>query len=181
MNFCSNCGKKVVFAVPEGDDKPRFICPSCSMVHYSNPRLVVGCIPRWKETILLAKRGIHPRMGKWTLPAGFLENGETPMDGAIRETIEETRANVENLSPFAMFSLTRVHQIYLLFLSDMREKHFEKTMESTEVGLFHEDEIPWEEIAFPVIRETLKWYFSDRKTGIYQFHMGEINEPLPDE
>ena len=95
MNFCSNCGAKLVLRVPPGDSIPRHVCDSCGTIHYRNPLMVVGTIPEWEDRILLCRRAIEPRHGFWTLPAGFMELGETTAQGALRETLEEARARVE--------------------------------------------------------------------------------------
>jgi ADP-ribose pyrophosphatase YjhB (NUDIX family) len=178
MNFCSNCGHKVTVRIPPDDDLPRHICDKCNTVHYQNPKLVVGCIPEWEDQILLCRRAIEPRHGKWTLPAGFLENGETVADGARRETIEEAQANVDGLTPYALFDITHVNQIYFMFRSRLLDLNFGPGKESLDVRLYAEHEIPWDEIAFPVIRETLKLYFQDKKSGRFRFHLGEI-KPQP--
>ncbi len=176
MRFCSNCGKPVELIIPEDDDRPRYVCHSCEIVHYQNPKLVVGCIPEWDDRILLCRRDIEPRKGKWTLPAGYLENGETVEDGARRETFEETRAVVENLSPYLMFDIAHINQLYLMFHSRLINPEFQVTPESSELKLFHENEIPWEEIAFKVIEKTLKQYFIDRTTGAFPFRIQQIEQ-----
>ena len=111
MNFCSHCGQPVVSRIPEGDSRPRFICDSCGMVHYQNPRVVTGCLATFEDRVLLARRAIQPRHGFWTLPAGFLENGETAAAGAARETLEEACAVVEGLTLYTVFSLPHINQI----------------------------------------------------------------------
>jgi ADP-ribose pyrophosphatase YjhB (NUDIX family) len=179
MKYCSNCGAAVEFVMPPGDDRERFVCPACGTIHYQNPRLVVGCIPEWEDKILFCRRSIEPRAGKWTVPAGFLENGETVAAGAARETLEEACARVVGLAPFALFNLTFVHQIYLMFRGPMADERFAPGHESLEVELFAEPQVPWDEIAFPVIRESLRLYFEDRARGEFQFHMGDIHrEPF---
>jgi ADP-ribose pyrophosphatase YjhB (NUDIX family) len=175
MKYCSECGAEVVFRIPPGDDRPRYICERCNTIHYENPKLVVGAIPEWEGRILLCLRSIEPRRGTWTLPAGFLENGETVIQGAQRETFEEARARVKKLTPYALFDLTFINQIYLLFRCQMCDPHIQPGQESFQVRLFSEEEIPWNRLAFPVIRETLKLYLSDRKTEKYPFRMGDIH------
>ena len=174
MKYCSYCGAKLTFKIPVGDDRPRFLCNACNTVHYENPKMVVGCIPEWGDRILMCRRAIQPRHGKWTLPAGYLENGETVSEAAKRETFEEARARLENLTPYALFNLTFVNEVYLMFRANLVDSNFEPGEESLEVKLMMEDEIPWENIAFPVIRETLVRYFKDRETGYFSFHMGDI-------
>jgi ADP-ribose pyrophosphatase YjhB (NUDIX family) len=174
MKFCSNCGAPVEWVVPRGDDRPRFVCRSCGTVHYENPRTVVGCIPEWEDRLLFCRRSIAPRVGKWTLPAGFLENGETVAEGAARETREEACATVVDLVPFAVFNLTFVNQVYLMFRGSLVGPEASPGPESLEVAFLTEAETPWDELAFPVIRETLVLYFQDRAAGRFDFHMGDI-------
>ncbi len=174
MNFCSNCGNPVTRSIPDGDDRLRYVCRFCGMIHYQNPKMVVGCIPELDGRILLCKRAIEPRLGKWTLPAGYLENNETVAGGAVRETWEEARARVKNLVPFGIFNLAFVSQVYLMFRSDLADSNFRAGDESLEVELFRENDIPWEEMAFPVIEKTLGLFFKDRKAGAFPFHMEDI-------
>ena len=178
MNFCSNCGQPVTQRTPPGDDRSRFFCESCGVVHYQNPKLVVGCIPELENQILLCRRAIEPCYGMWTLPAGYLENGETVAAGAKRETREEARARVEILDPYALYNICHVHQIYLMFRARLIDKHFQAGSESLEVKLFSENDIPWQEIAFPVITATLLQYFNDRRSGRYPFYIGNITQRL---
>lgn len=174
MKYCSNCGLPLVYRIPEGDDRPRFVCEACKTIHYENPKMVVGCIPRWEDGILFCRRAIAPRIGKWTLPAGFLENGETVTEGAKRETLEEARANVIGLKPYTLYNLTFINQVYLMFRGRLADQNFAPGSESLEVRLFKEEEIPWSEIAFPVIRESLRLYVKDLRKGVFPFHMGSI-------
>jgi ADP-ribose pyrophosphatase YjhB (NUDIX family) len=149
--------------IPPEDDHVRAVCTQCAHVHYENPKMVVGCIPVFKDRILLCKRNIEPQKGKWTLPAGYLENKESVQDGAARETLEETRAHVQIIAPYRLFNILFVDQIYLMFRARMADESFGPTSESTEVRLFRETDIPWDEIAFEVIRQTLIDFFQDRK------------------
>lgn len=174
MKFCSNCGSRVTSKVPAGDNRERFVCDQCDTVHYSNPRIVAGCLPVWEERVLLCRRAIDPRAGRWTLPAGFLENGETVIAGAARETMEEANASVVNLDLYTVFSLPHISQIYLFFRAELKDGRFSAGFESTEVRLFEETEVPWEELAFPVIQQTLEHYFADRVTGIYPVRSQDI-------
>lgn len=174
MNYCSNCGAPVQRCVPPGNDRPRYICDSCRIVHYENPSMVVGCIPEWKDRILLCRRAIKPRHGFWTLPAGFLEKGETLAEAAERETREEAGARIEILAPFALFDLPHVSQVHLIFRARLLAPDFTKGRESLEVRLFSEKEIPWDEIAFSSSRESLRFYFSDRPEGIFPLHTGQL-------
>ena len=174
MNYCSNCGGKVVFEILKGDDRPRYACHACGTIHYQNPRIVVGTIPELDGKILLCRRAIDPCLGKWTLPAGYLENGETLADGALRETREEAGALVEIVAPYALFNICHIHQVYFMFRARMKDQNFKAGHESSAVALFSEAEIPWEEIAFRVIETTLREYFKDRPRGKFPFRIEDI-------
>jgi ADP-ribose pyrophosphatase YjhB (NUDIX family) len=174
MNFCSHCGEPVVRKVPAGDDRPRYVCPVCDAIHYQNPKLVVGCIPVWNDRILMCRRNIEPRKGCWTLPAGFLENGETAADGARRETIEETGADVTDLAPYLMVDIVHIHQIYLMFRARLLTPDIHPTRESSEVNLVKEADIPWDAIAFKVVEKTLSAYLRDRPSGNFVFRTDTI-------
>jgi ADP-ribose pyrophosphatase YjhB (NUDIX family) len=176
VNFCSHCGNKLCQEIPPGDDRQRGVCHQCGSIHYQNPKLVVGCIPEWSGRILLCRRAIEPCVGKWTLPAGYLENGETVTEGAIREVREEAGARVTELMPYALYSLSFISQIYLLFRASLLDQNWEAGSESLEVRLFDETEIPWDRIAFTVIRKTLKQYFQDRPDGKFPFRIGDIEK-----
>jgi ADP-ribose pyrophosphatase YjhB (NUDIX family) len=174
MNYCSQCGAGIERCIPPGDDRPRFVCGACGTIHYQNPKLVVGCIPEWGEKIILCRRAIEPRQGKWTLPAGYLENGETASDGAIRETLEEACVQVKIIHLYALYSIPFINQVYLMFRARLMDPNYKAGNESLEVRLFSEDEIPWGHLAFRVIERTLERYFSDRLSGEYRFHMDDI-------
>jgi len=174
INFCSDCGGSVVIKTPEGDSRPRHFCVDCGTVHYQNPKIVTGTIPRWSDRLLLCRRGIAPRYGFWTLPAGYLENGETTQEGAARETLEEANARVEVEALYATFNLPHIDQIYLMFLGRLRDLDFSPGEETLETALFTEAEIPWGQLAFPVIAETLKLYFAGRKQDDRGGHVGDI-------
>ncbi|MES9985024.1 MAG: NUDIX hydrolase [Candidatus Thiodiazotropha sp. 6PLUC1] len=174
MIFCSQCGAKVEVKIPEGDNRPRHVCDACNTIHYHNPKIVVGCIPVWEEKILLCRRAIEPRYGFWTLPAGFMENGETSQEGAARETLEEATARVDVEGLYGLYNLPHINQIYLIFRSRLLDLDFAAGSESLEVALFEESEIPWHEMAFPVIRESLQIFFKDRQTGSFPLRGGTI-------
>ncbi len=159
MNFCSNCGKPVQLAVPAGDHKARFICSSCNTVHYDNPRMIVGCLPRWKDKVLLCKRSNDPRSGFWTLPAGFLENDETVEAGAMRETREEANARIELVRLISLYSIPVIGQVYVFFLAELMDLDFHPGVETEVTALFGRDEIPWDRLAFTSVRFTLEKYF----------------------
>lgn len=165
MNFCSHCGHGVTLAVPAGDTLPRHVCPACGTIHYQNPKIIAGCLPIWQEQVLLCRRAITPRLGYWTLPAGFMENGETTQQAALRETWEEAQAKVEIVSLYSLFNIPGINQVYMLFYSHLHGPDFGPGEESSEVRLFHEHEIPWQQLAFPTIERTLKHYFADRAQG----------------
>jgi ADP-ribose pyrophosphatase YjhB (NUDIX family) len=178
MNFCSACGARVEHRVPPGDSLPRHICTNCGIIHYENPKMVVGCIPEWKNSILLCRRAIEPRHGLWTVPAGFMENGETTAEGAMRETLEEANAKVEILGLYALFNIPHINQVYMLFRARLLDLDFSAGAETLETGLFDEEQIPWDQIAFITVRRTLRHYFDDRRAGEFHFHIGTI-EPMP--
>lgn len=167
MNFCSNCGSEQVDEkIPEGDRFKRLICNDCEKVHYQNPRMIVGCLPYYGDGILLLKRGIEPRYGYWNLPAGFLESRERVEDGALRETWEEARADVELIRLHCIYNLPHADQVYMHFLASMNSKTFEAAEETLEAKLFHPDEIPWKDIAFSSTTYALERYLAEpeRKT-----------------
>ena len=174
MKFCSTCGQPVVQRVPPGDNRERFVCEGCGTIHYQNPKIVTGCLPIYQDRVLLCKRAIQPRSGLWTLPAGFLENGETTIEGAIRETREEACAEVSVHGLYTVFNLPHISQIYMFFRADLVDASFSAGLESAEVRLFDESQIPWSELAFPVVRDTLKHYFSDRSAGDFPVRVGDI-------
>ena len=178
MNFCSNCGAAVTQRVPPGDNLPRWVCDSCDTIHYENPRMIVGCVAEWDGRILLCKRAIEPRYGLWTVPAGFLENGETTADGARRETLEEANARVEIDALFSLYNLPHINQVYMLFRGRLLDADIGPSAETLEARLYQETDIPWNEIAFVTVRRTLHQYFSDRRDGQFGFHVGTI-EPIP--
>lgn len=174
MKFCSHCGGKISVRVPPGDSHARHVCEACGAIHYQNPKVVVGCIPQWQNKILLCKRAIEPRLGLWTLPAGFLENDETTVEGAMRETLEEAGARVDVLDLHTLFNLPHVNQVYVMFRGNLMDLDFGPGPESLEVALVEEKDIPWNELAFPVIEQTLKLYYADRAAGRFGIHTGDI-------
>lgn len=165
MKFCNQCGHSVSQRIPEGDNLPRYICDQCQTIHYQNPNIVAGCIPVIDDRILLCKRAIEPRYGLWTLPAGYMENNETVEQAAMRESREEANANVELEQLYTVFSLPHANQVYMLYLARLLDEDFSPGMESLEVRLFTENEIPWDKLAFSTIHYTLKYYFEDRSRG----------------
>ena len=174
MKYCSECGAEVTLEIPSGDNRPRYICSQCETIHYSNPKIVAGCIPVWQDKILLCKRAIEPRHGLWTLPAGFMENDESTVEAAMRETMEEAGARVAVRDLYTMISLVHINQVYMMFLADMKDTDFSPGEESLETELFAEEDIPWDEIAFPVIEETMRLFFADRASGKFKRRIGEM-------
>lgn len=174
MKFCSECGQPVERRIPPDDTRERLVCANCATVHYQNPKVVAGCIPEWEGRILLCRRAIEPRYGLWTLPAGFMENDETTVEAAVRETLEEARARVDALELHTMLSLPHANQVYIMFRARLLDLDFGPGHESLEVRLHDEQDIPWDQIAFPTILHTLKFYYEDRRAGAYRTHVGDI-------
>jgi ADP-ribose pyrophosphatase YjhB (NUDIX family) len=170
----------VALRIPQGDDRERFVCDGCQTIHYQNPKIVAGCIPEWRGRILLCKRAIQPRYGLWTLPAGFMENGETTEQAAMRETWEEARARVDITSLYTLFSIPHISQVYMLFRGTLSDGNYQPGPESLDCGLFAEPDIPWEELAFPVVKETLRRYYRDKaQDNGFPLHRGEITRHPP--
>ena len=173
--FCRQCGHSVEQRVPDdGDTKLRAVCPSCGTIHYQNPLNVVGTMPYLGERVLLCKRNIEPRRGFWTLPAGFMELGESTAEGALRETQEEAGAEIELEGLFTLLNVVRVGQVHFYYRARMLSGHLDPGYETVEARLFLEHEIPWEEIAFRTVKETLEHFFADRRHGHFGFHAGDI-------
>ena len=183
MKFCSHCGSAALASrIPEGDTLPRYVCASCGTIHYQNPKTVVGCLPEWNDRVLLCKRAIEPRHGLWTLPAGFLENGESLEAGALRETEEEAHARVEIDALYTVISLPQIEQIYMMFRARLLDLDFGPGPESLEVRLYDEADIPWESLAFRTIGRTLRNWFLDRKDGAFPLRLSTLERrpPPPD-
>ena len=152
MNYCSSCGQTVTKAVPEGDNRPRAVCTACGTIHYVNPKLVVGCVPVHEGQILLCRRAIEPRRGYWTVPAGFMELGETLGEAALRETWEEALAQVELGALFSIVDVLQAGQVHVFFRGRLLKPEFGAGSETLETRLFSPEEIPWSDLAFPSIR-----------------------------
>lgn len=165
--------------MPDGDSLPRDVCAQCGAIHYQNPKIVVGCLPEWGERVLLCRRAIEPRHGLWTLPAGFLENGETLTSGALRETLEEADARVAVGELYTVISLPQINQVYMMFRARLLDLDFGPGPESLEVRLFEESEIPWESLAFRTIARTLRNYFLDRRLDAFTLHVSVIERRTP--
>ena len=175
MKYCSSCGAPVSHRIPSGDNRHRYVCDACGAIHYENPRMVVGCLPYWDDQVLLCRRAIEPRYGLWTLPAGFMENGETTAEGAVRETLEEAGARVEIIDLYTLINVPDIDQVYLLFRARLLDLDFAPGEESLEVALFDEAHIPWDLLAFRTVHKTLKHYFEDRRCGRFPLHFGDLD------
>jgi ADP-ribose pyrophosphatase YjhB (NUDIX family) len=177
VKFCSSCGATVSLRIPESDNRERFVCDTCQTIHYQNPNIVAGSIPEWGGRILLCRRAIEPRYGLWTLPAGFMENGETTEQAALRETWEEAGARVEIDSLYSIFSIPHISQVYMLFRGELVDGAYFPGPESLECQLFDAHTLPWDRIAFPVMEETLRRYFIDQDSGNgFPLQRGEITK-----
>lgn len=177
INYCPSCGGAVELRCPDGDDRLRHICVVCGTIHYQNPKMVIGSIPEWENRILLCRRAIEPRHGLWTLPGGFMENGETATEAAIRETLEEANARIAIGDLYSMYSLPYIDQVHMLFRARLLDLDFSPGTESLEVRLFAEHEIPWDSIAFRPVKYSLEHYFKDRRSGRFGFHIGDLLPP----
>lgn len=174
MKYCSQCGEPLRLGIPEGDNRQRHICDACSTVHYHNPKIVTGCIATWEDSVLLCRRAIEPRKGLWTVPAGFMENGETTYQGAVRETLEEANARVEVQDLYMTINLPHIDQVYMLFRARLLDLAYSPGEESLEVGLFEQAQIPWERLAFPTVGLALQTFFEDRERGSFPARMADI-------
>jgi ADP-ribose pyrophosphatase YjhB (NUDIX family) len=178
MKFCPSCGQSVERRIPAGDNLPRAVCTACGDIHYENPRIVVGCVPEWDGRILLCRRAITPRRGYWTTPAGFLEIGETLQSAAAREAREEAQIEVEIGSLLTITQVLHAAQVHVMFRARMVAEHHGVGAESLEVGLYREEEIPWDHIAFPSIHYALRCYLQDQRHAVEPLHFHQINQPL---
>ncbi len=174
IKHCRVCGSPTAYRVPADDNRERAICSSCGEIHYENPINVVGTVPVWEDQVLLCKRNIEPRRGLWTLPAGFLELGESTSEGALRETDEEAGARITLGELFTVLNVVRAGQLHLFYLARLHDTRFAPGPETMEAQLFREHEIPWDEIAFRTVRETLRHFFEDRRNGRFTVHAGDI-------
>jgi ADP-ribose pyrophosphatase YjhB (NUDIX family) len=182
MKFCSECAHPVALVIPPDDNRPRYVCQQCGVIHYQNPKMVIGSIPVWEQdgevSVLLCKRAIEPRYGYWTLPAGFMENSETTAQAAIRETEEEAGARIELQPLFSLLNVPHVHQVHMFYRAHLLDLNYAAGTESLEVQLFTESNIPWEDIAFQTVAYTLEFFFADLKKvqagGTYGFHAHDI-------
>jgi len=178
MKYCSECSAIVQLKIPEGDTFPRYICESCQTIHYQNPKIITGCIATWQGKILLCRRAIEPRYGLWTLPAGFMENNETAQQGAARETMEEAQAKITDVKLFGVFNIPHISQVYMMFSGEVKDGKSAPGQESIEVEWFEEANIPWKELAFPVVQESLELHFLDKVRQRVTVHYGDIIRDL---
>ena len=174
IKHCRVCGSATQYRVPADDNRERAICGACGEIHYENPLNVVGTVPVWGEQVLLCRRNIEPRYGLWTLPAGFMELGETTAEGAVRETEEEAGARIELQGLFTLLNVVRVGQVHLFYRARLQDTQFAPGPETIEAQLFHEQQIPWDQLAFRTVRETLQRYFADRRQGRFELHLADI-------
>ncbi|KQQ69445.1 NUDIX hydrolase [Acinetobacter sp. Leaf130] len=178
FNFCGSCGQKTSWIIPAGDHNLRQVCSACDQIHYTNPKIVCGALVTWDDKVLLCRRAIEPRYGYWTLPAGYMELGETMEQGAIRETWEEAEAEIEIGNLFCMYNFPQIGHVYVLFKAQLINGFFGNGPETIESRLFSESEIPWSELAFSSVSQTLKHYFHDRKKGKLEFHLENLNPQM---
>ena len=175
IRHCRTCGSAVAYRIPDdGDTRERAVCPACHTIHYENPLNVVGTVPVLDDKVLLCKRNIEPRKGKWTLPAGFMELHETSAQGAARETVEEAGAQFTLGPLFSLLNVPRVGQVHLFYRATLLSGTFAPGYETMEARLFTEEEVPWDELAFRTVRETLLRYFADRRAGQFGVHCIDI-------
>jgi len=177
IKFCNACGSAVTHRIPEGDSLARAVCDSCGAIHYVNPKIVVGCLPVLGDRILMCKRAIEPRYGLWTLPAGFMEVNESASEGAAREALEEANAKVEIEDLYTVYSIPHISQVYMMFRARLLDPDVSPGIESLEVKLVTEDEIPWDQLAFAMVRRTLEHFLEDRKRGVFVPRFGDIHPP----
>jgi ADP-ribose pyrophosphatase YjhB (NUDIX family) len=187
MKYCPECANPVSLRIPPDDNRPRHVCDHCGIIHYQNPKMVIGSIPLWEQEgethVLLCRRAIDPRHGFWTLPAGFMENDETTAEAAIRETEEEAGAHIELHSLFSLVNVPHVHQVHMFYRATLLDLDYKAGIESLEVKMFTESEIPWDDIAFPTVACTLKFLFADLERirgggGDFGFHTRDIRKPM---
>ena len=179
LHYCSQCGAPVTVRVPEGEDRPRHVCDACGTIHYQNPRVVAGCVIEWDGQVLLCRRAIEPRRGFWVFPAGFMENGETIEEAAEREAREEANARVEILELYTLFDIPHLEQVHCMFRSRLLDTGFSPGVESLEVRLFREEEIPWRSLGFASVTFALQHYFEDRRSGQFRMHRGTVHPACP--
>lgn len=174
IKHCRECGSPVDYRIPADDNRERATCSACETVHYENPLNVVGTLPVWDDQVLLCRRNIEPRRGLWTLPAGFMELGETTSEGALRETEEEAGAHIELLPLYTVINVVPAGQVHFFYRATLLDTHFNPGPETIEVGLFRASQIPWDELAFRTVKLTLQHYFEDVRRGHFGMHCRDI-------
>jgi len=174
MKYCTECAATLERRVPEGDTHERHVCPACAAIHYENPKLIVGCVANWQGEILLCRRAIEPRLGLWTLPAGFMENGESTLEAALRETQEEACARVAIDALFALINVRAISQVHVFYRGRLLDTDFSPGIESLETRLFAEADIPWSHLAFRSVARCLEAYFADRRAGAFGVHEHDL-------
>lgn len=179
MKYCSSCGHSVEHRIPQGDNRPRYVCPSCDTIHYQNPRIVAGTVPVWEDKILLCRRAIEPRYGYWTLPAGFMENAETTDEAAARETWEEALAEVSIEGLYTVIHVPHIDQVHMFYRATLTNGSFGAGEESLESQLFSIDDIPWEDLSFPTVKRTLEYFVADLKEDRFPLHVSDIRFQPP--
>jgi ADP-ribose pyrophosphatase YjhB (NUDIX family) len=170
QKFCSQCGSTLARKIPPDDNRLRDVCDQCGAIHYQNPRNVVGVLPVWKDQILLCRRAIEPRYDKWTLPAGFMELGETTAQGAMRETQEEAGAQIELGPLYTVIDVPHAEQVHFFYLAKVLSQELYPGPESIEAAFFDIDNLPWDELAFRTVTTTLEHYVADREHGVFPLH-----------
>lgn len=178
MKYCSTCGHPVEQKIPQGDNRRRYVCTNCETIHYQNPRIVAGTVPVWQGRILLCRRAIEPRYGYWTLPAGFMENAETTVEAAARETLEEALAEVHIEDLYTIIHVPHIDQVHMFYRATLKDGSFGVGEESLEVRLFELDEIPWDHISFPTVRRTLEHFVEDIRHERFPVHVSDIRHRL---
>ncbi|MDX1799811.1 MAG: NUDIX hydrolase [Marinobacter sp.] len=178
MNYCSTCGHPVEQRIPAGDNRHRYVCPSCETIHYQNPRIVAGTVPVWDNKILLCRRAIEPRHGYWTLPAGFMENSETTVEAAVRETLEEALAEVNIEDLYTIIHVPHIDQVHMFYRASLTDGQYGAGEESLETALFSVDEIPWDELSFPTVRRTLEHFVEDMRADTYPIRISDIRHGI---
>lgn len=175
MNYCSACGSsRIALAVPDGDNRDRYVCSDCQKIFYSNPKIVTGCILEWQGRVLLCRRAIEPAYGMWTVPAGFMENRESVVEAALREVQEESCAVADELCLHSIYSLRHASQVYVMYRGVLKDGSAKAGSETLEVALCREEDVPWQAIAFAVVKESLQLYFADRAQNSFRVHQGEV-------
>jgi ADP-ribose pyrophosphatase YjhB (NUDIX family) len=178
MKYCSTCGHLVEQRIPEGDNRYRYVCPACQTIHYQNPHIIAGTVPVWNDKILLCRRAIEPRYGYWTLPAGFMENSETTVEAAARETLEEALAEVTIDGLYSIIDVPHINQVHMFYRATLKDGNFGAGDESLEVQLFEPEQIPWDDLSFPTVRKTLELFLKDLSGNTFNVHVESIRNPM---